>query len=362
MWSRSGHAGGGGEGEAIAHRPISARSLLGSAGARSRSAPRGHWHGERICDARGRPFGEAPNGAAGSVRSRVSQSRDVHRRPRRARAQSEEYLAGNSARQDGGHHRPERLGQIDAGFRYSFRRRPAPFSRQHVALCAAVRRAARKAGCGFDRRSAADAWPSSSASRAAAANRPSRPSRRSIISCGCCSPRLGTQFCPECDVPVEKQSLARHRETGGDRGAPRTASRVLAPLVKARKGFHTEVAQWAERQGFDDAARRRRTFMPMREAFEKLERFKEHTIDVVVGETDAHACRSARRLVAARAGDRQGHGPAARCAKIALTVLSTEMSCPGCGQSFEELDPRLFSFNSPHGWCEECQRFRRNLE
>ena len=39
------------------------------------------------------------------------------------------------------------------------------------------------------------------------------------------------------------------------------------------------------------------------------------------------------------------------------TVLSTEMSCPGCGDSFEELDPRLFSFNSPHGWCPECHGF-----
>src|SRR5439155_12294327 len=37
-----------------------------------------------------------------------------------------------------------------------------------------------------------------------------------------------------------------------------------------------------------------------------------------------------------------------------VTVASTEMSCPGCGRAFEELDPRLFSFNSPHGACEEC--------
>ena len=44
-------------------------------------------------------------------------------------------------------------------------------------------------------------------------------------------------------------------------------------------------------------------------------------------------------------------------ARKRATVLSTEMSCPSCGQSFEELDPRLFSFNSPHGWCEECHGF-----
>src|SRR5690606_36054368 len=40
-----------------------------------------------------------------------------------------------------------------------------------------------------------------------------------------------------------------------------------------------------------------------------------------------------------------------------ITVLSAQMSCPGCGESFEELDPRMFSFNSPHGWCEECHGF-----
>ena len=115
------------------------------------------------------------------------------------------------ARPDGRHHRPERLGQIDARLRPPLRRRPAPFSRQHVALRAAVRRAARKARCGPDRRPAADASRSSSASRAAAANRPSPRSRKSIIFSGCSSPRPGTQFCPECDLPVEKQSARRDR-------------------------------------------------------------------------------------------------------------------------------------------------------
>ena len=62
--------------------------------------------------------------------------------------------------------------------------------------------------------------------------------------------KTGTQFCPDCDLPVEKQTLAaivRQVETAARRGP----LKVLAPLVKARKGFHTEVARWAERQGFD---------------------------------------------------------------------------------------------------------------
>jgi excinuclease ABC subunit A len=165
--------------------------------------------------------------------------------------------------------------------------------------------------------------------------------------------KTGTQFCPDCDLPVEKQSLAaivKQLETAVKRGP----LRVLAPLVKARKGFHTDVARWAERQGFDtlfvDGE-----LLPIAQ-FRKLERFKEHTIDVVVGAIDARRILKARNLVQ-RALD-IGRGTAHLLdAKHRVTVMSTEMSCPGCGRAFEELDPRLFSFNSPHGACKECGGF-----
>jgi excinuclease ABC subunit A len=165
--------------------------------------------------------------------------------------------------------------------------------------------------------------------------------------------KTGTQFCPDCDLPVEKQSLAaivKQLETAVKRGP----LKVLAPLVKARKGFHTDVARWAERQGFDtlfvDGE-----LLPISQ-FRKLERFKEHTIDVVVGAIDARRILKARNLVQ-RALD-IGRGTAHLLdAKRRVTVMSTEMSCPGCGRAFEELDPRLFSFNSPHGACQECGGF-----
>jgi excinuclease ABC subunit A len=165
--------------------------------------------------------------------------------------------------------------------------------------------------------------------------------------------KTGTQFCPDCDLPVEKQSVAaivRQLETAVKRGP----LKVLAPLVKARKGFHTDVARWAERQGFDTLFVDGQ-LLPIAQ-FRKLERFKEHTIDVVVGAIDAKRILKARNLVQ-RALD-IGRGTAHLLdSKYRLTVMSTEMSCPGCGRAFEELDPRLFSFNSPHGACEECGGF-----
>jgi excinuclease ABC subunit A len=165
--------------------------------------------------------------------------------------------------------------------------------------------------------------------------------------------KTGIQFCPDCDLPVEKQSLAaivRQLETAVKRGP----LKVLAPLVKARKGFHTDVARWAERQGFETLFVDGQ-LLPIAQ-FRKLERFKEHTIDVVVGAIDAKRVLKARNLIQ-RALD-IGRGTAHLLdAKHRLTVMSTEMSCPGCGRAFEELDPRLFSFNSPHGACEECGGF-----
>jgi excinuclease ABC subunit A len=165
--------------------------------------------------------------------------------------------------------------------------------------------------------------------------------------------KTGTQFCPDCDLPVEKQSVAaivRQLETAVKRGP----LKVLAPLVKARKGFHTDVARWAERQGFDTLFVDGQ-LLPIAQ-FRKLERFKEHTIDVVVGAIDAKRILKARNLVQ-RALD-IGRGTAHLLdSKHRLTVMSTEMSCPGCGRAFEELDPRLFSFNSPHGACGECGGF-----
>jgi len=163
--------------------------------------------------------------------------------------------------------------------------------------------------------------------------------------------KLGTQFCPKCNVAVDKQTLqsvTKKAEELADLGR----IIVLAPVIKARKGFHTEVARWAIRQGFEDLLVDGK--MMKAEGFQKLDRFREHTIDVVVGERPS----SARVQDLVKRAIEIGKGTAKILdAKKRIHVLSTEMSCPGCGTSFEELDPRLFSFNSPHGWCPECHGF-----
>jgi excinuclease ABC subunit A len=163
--------------------------------------------------------------------------------------------------------------------------------------------------------------------------------------------KLGTQWCPKCKVPVEGRSTASI-VAQAEALARAGRLKVLATLVKARKGFHTDIAQWAVRHGYETLLVDGH-FMPA-EGFQKLERFKEHTIDVLLGEASGEA--GVRALVE-RALE-IGKGTARLLdARGRSTILSTEMNCPKCGESFEELDPRLFSFNSPHGWCTVCRGF-----
>ncbi len=167
--------------------------------------------------------------------------------------------------------------------------------------------------------------------------------------------KVGRQYSPDTGNPVQKQSVSAivtriSKEAGKSREV-----KVMAPLIKARKGFHTDVAEWAGRQGFT-------TLLVDGEfvevaGFERLERFKEHNIDVVIGEVTASkkpeeirdivetALRVGKRTC--RFFDKKGN----------TVVMNTEMCDPETGRSFEELDPRLFSYNSPHGWCPHCRGY-----
>jgi excinuclease ABC subunit A len=166
--------------------------------------------------------------------------------------------------------------------------------------------------------------------------------------------KLGTQYCPKCDVPVKKQSV-QSILNAVMKQATKGPLHLLAPLIKARKGFHNEVADHAQRHGIETLlvdGEFRETL-----GFQRLERFKEHNIDAVIAKvTKADSDEKLRPLV--EAAIKMGKGTIKlRLADKSTQVLSTEMSCPSCGLSFEELDPRLFSFNSPHGWCKDCRGF-----
>lgn len=178
--------------------------------------------------------------------------------------------------------------------------------------------------------------------------------------------RLGVLYCPDCAQPVEAQTRQALIEQLRREARRRGALRLLAPVVRHRKGFHAEVAQWALDHGY----RQLRVDGQWCDAerFPRLDRYREHDVEIVVGTLDP------RRI---RVGPRPNEGGTAESAEAlvdraldlgrglllavdghgAVSVHSIERVCPGCGRSYPPLDPKHFSYNSPLGWCPRCRGF-----
>jgi excinuclease ABC subunit A len=167
--------------------------------------------------------------------------------------------------------------------------------------------------------------------------------------------KLGTQYCPECDVPIEPQSIDAivARLMKEQRG--KTVA-ILAPLVINRKGFYADLAKWALGKAVSHL-RVDGEYMPTR-GWPRLDRFREHTIELPVAEVTLEPQNEKRVRHAVEQALDMGKGVLHVCCggwgDRETQIFSVKRACPSCGRSFPELDPRLFSYNSKHGWCANC--------
>jgi excinuclease ABC subunit A len=177
--------------------------------------------------------------------------------------------------------------------------------------------------------------------------------------------RVGTQHCPTCHVPVEPQSRDALGAMLKGQLRRRGDLLLLAPMVRNRKGFHTDVGEWAAKHGYAEVRADGKLFAtdkPLR-----LDRFREHNVEIVTGVLSKNSRRRARRSAAAESRSPQalvdetlrlGSGTLLALDNYGkLSVHSTERVCPVCARSFEALDPKQFSYNSPRGWCPKCRGF-----
>jgi len=180
--------------------------------------------------------------------------------------------------------------------------------------------------------------------------------------------KLGTQHCIHDGTPVAPQTPERIAATllcdfkGQHIG-------LLSPLVMNRKGVYTELAEWARPRGYTHL-RVDGEFLPTT-AFPRLDRFKEHTLELPVSSLDVLPENETALRAALATALQHGKGvvhvlsdldglsqamqaglPTAGIGR--LSVFSTLRACPVCSTSYAELDPRLFSYNSKHGWCPDC--------
>ena len=140
---------------------------------------------------------------------------------------------------------------------------------------------------------------------------------------------------------------------------------VAAPLVRARKGHHRPLAEWAESKGL--RLLRCDGKMLKVEGFEGLDRYSEHDVDAVFGELRADGLirlpdeteESGEKALRALVRQALAAGKNA-CVLLApdgrqVAYLSTSRSDPATGESFPEVDPKHLSWNSPRGWCPDCR-------
>ncbi|MEL7297160.1 MAG: excinuclease ABC subunit UvrA [Pseudomonadota bacterium] len=167
--------------------------------------------------------------------------------------------------------------------------------------------------------------------------------------------KLGTAHCPECDTVIAPQSEDQIVDLISKRYRGKQI-RVLAPQVVARKGYYTDLAKWAAKKGFTHL-RVDGEMIPTK-PWPRLDRFKEHDIELPVGELtlDKASENTLRGYVHAALDFGKGVIMVEQSVnqQASPELYSTERACPSCGCSFPELDPRLFSYNSPHGWCQSC--------
>lgn len=164
--------------------------------------------------------------------------------------------------------------------------------------------------------------------------------------------RIGVPYCPNCGKKIEKQTLDQivdnvlEHEEG-------TKIQILSPIIRAKKGEYVKLLESMQKEGFV----RVRIDGEMFELTDDIEmdRNKKHNIDIVVDRLVVKE--DIRNRLAESIETAMRHSD--NLVKVDFVgkeekLYSGNYACPDCGISFEELTPRMFSFNNPMGACPEC--------
>ncbi|MCK9578097.1 excinuclease ABC subunit UvrA [bacterium] len=171
--------------------------------------------------------------------------------------------------------------------------------------------------------------------------------------------RIGKPYCPKCRIEIEKMAIDEIKDkiTASVKEKNKEGVlMILSPIIRGRKGEYFQMLQDIYESGYLEV-RIDGKIKSLRERVD-LERNKAHTIEIVIdkiyyskvdsdfefrlNESVENAIDMSNSLCTVIYPDKQEQ------------IFSTEFSCPKCGFSFPEIEPRLFSFNSPYGFCPEC--------
>ena len=172
--------------------------------------------------------------------------------------------------------------------------------------------------------------------------------------------RIGTPYCPNHHIPIKSQSIEEmtNKVMSMESG---TKLEILAPIVHGEKGTHKELLDDLRKEGYARVRVNGNTLSLDEEI--TLEKNKKDNIDVVVDRVVVKESERSRIFESIETSTRLADG------KVLLNViggeeilLSEHYACVHCNFSIPELEPRLFSFNSPYGACPECKGLGTKLK
>ncbi len=164
--------------------------------------------------------------------------------------------------------------------------------------------------------------------------------------------RAGIPHCPQCGKPIQRQTVEQIVDAAIDLGQG-AKLQILAPVVRGKKGEFKSVISDLAKMGYV----RVRVDGMMYEVTDDipLERYKQHTIEAVIDRVVIKEEIQNRLADSIETALKIGNG-LVTIAQIdgEEKLFSEHFSCPDCGISIGEIEPRMFSFNSPYGACPEC--------
>lgn len=172
--------------------------------------------------------------------------------------------------------------------------------------------------------------------------------------------RIGIPHCPKCGKVIRKQTVDQMVDTVLEL-PERTRIQILAPVVRGRKGEHVKVFQQAKKSGYVRVMVDGNLYDLSEEI--KLEKNKKHTIEIVVDRIAVKAGIEKRLTDSIETTLKLSDG------LVVVDVIDGEplnfsqsFSCPDCGISLDEIEPRSFSFNNPFGACPVCNGLGYKME
>jgi len=173
--------------------------------------------------------------------------------------------------------------------------------------------------------------------------------------------RIGVPHCPSCGKKIEQQSAQQIVDIilALDEG---TKINLLAPLIRGRKGEYRNIGKQVAQSGFARMRVNGKIYETGDEV--KLDKFKIHHIEVVVDRLTIRKDVRKRLSDSVETALKTGEGMVIVDfnGQKADQMFSEKYACPDCGTSLSEIEPRIFSFNSPYGACPECNGLGTKME